>query len=46
VHAERLFEAWGGAKRRIVLQEAGHNSTDAHPLFWASIREFLAQRVN
>lgn len=46
VHGERLYEAWGGAKRRIVLQEAGHNSTDAHPLFWPSIREFLAQQVN
>ena len=46
VHGERLFDAWGGVKRKIVLQEAGHNSTDAHPLFWASIREFLAQKVN
>jgi fermentation-respiration switch protein FrsA (DUF1100 family) len=45
VHAERLFEAWGGPKKRIVLQEAGHNTTDAHPMFWASIREFLAQKV-
>ncbi|MGH6630650.1 MAG: alpha/beta hydrolase [Burkholderiales bacterium] len=46
VHAERLYEAWGGAKKKIVLQDAGHNSTDAHPLFWSSIREFLAQKVN
>ena len=46
VHGERLFAAWGGAKRKIVLQDAGHNSTDAHPLFWTSIREFLAQKVN
>jgi hypothetical protein len=46
VHGERLFDAWGGPKRKVVLQEAGHNSTDAHPLFWTSIREFLAQRVN
>ena len=41
VHAERLFGAWGGAKRKIILQEAGHNSTDAHPMFWPAIREFL-----
>lgn len=46
VHGERLFEAWGGAKRKILLQEAGHNSTDAHPMFWPAIREFLAQQVN
>ena len=46
VHGERLFDAWGGEKRRILLQESGHNSTDAHPMFWRSIREFLAQKVN
>ena len=46
VHGERLFEAWGGSKRKILLQEASHNSTDAHPLFWPAIREFLAQKVN
>lgn len=45
-HGERLFDAWGGAKRKVMLQEAGHNSTDAHPMFWPSIREFLAQKVN
>jgi pimeloyl-ACP methyl ester carboxylesterase len=43
VHAERLFDAWGGPKRKAILQQAGHNATDAHPLFWSSIREFLAQ---
>lgn len=46
VHGERLFEAWGGAKRRVLLQEAGHNSIDAHPLFWPAIRDFLAQKVS
>ena len=45
-HGERLFDAWGGEKRKILLQESGHNSTDAHPMFWTSIREFLAQKVN
>ncbi len=45
-HGERLFEAWGGPKRKVVLQEAGHNATDAHPLFGTSIREFLAQKVH
>ncbi|HUN70513.1 MAG TPA: hypothetical protein VMU46_17075 [Burkholderiales bacterium] len=45
-HGERLFEAWGGAKRKIVLEEAGHNTSDSHPMFWPAIREFLAQKVN
>ena len=45
-HGERLFDAWGGPKSKVVLQEAGHNTTDAHPMFWTSIREFLAQKVN
>ena len=46
VHGERLFDAWGGPKRKLLLQQAGHNTTDAHPMFWPSIREFLAQKVN
>ena len=45
-HGERLFEAWGGPKRKVLLQEAGHNTTDAHPLFWTSVREFLTQQVH
>lgn len=40
-HAERLYAAWGGPKRRILLEAAGHNTTDAHPQFWPAIREFL-----
>ncbi|MEW6689742.1 MAG: alpha/beta hydrolase [Pseudomonadota bacterium] len=43
VHGERLFEAWGGPKRKVLLQAASHNTSDAHPLFWLSIREFLAK---
>ena len=42
-HAERLFAAWGGPKRKLVLAEAGHNSISAHPQFWPAIREFLQQ---
>ena len=44
-HAERLFAAWGGPKRKIVLQAAGHGSVDSHPLYWPSVREFLTARV-
>jgi len=40
-HAERLFAAWGGPKRRIELAEANHNTTDGAPQFWPAIREFL-----
>ncbi|MDH5578836.1 MAG: lysophospholipase [Betaproteobacteria bacterium] len=40
-HGERLFAAWGGPKRRILLEGAGHNTTDAHPQFWPPIREML-----
>jgi pimeloyl-ACP methyl ester carboxylesterase len=40
-HAERLYAAWGGPKTKSRLEEAGHNTTDAHPRFWPSIREFL-----
>jgi len=43
-HAERLFAAWGGPKRKVVLAGAQHNDTDAHPHFWPSIREFLEDR--
>jgi hypothetical protein len=40
-HARRLFEAWGGPKRWLLLEEAGHNTTDSHPLFWQNVSEFL-----
>lgn len=40
-HAERLYAAWGGPKRRVLLAGATHNTTDEAPEFWASIRAFL-----
>jgi pimeloyl-ACP methyl ester carboxylesterase len=40
-HAERLYAAWGGPKRRVLLGGATHNTTDDAPEFWASIRAFL-----
>lgn len=42
-HGERLYAAWGGVKKKVVLEDAGHNTTDAHPMFWPPIREFLAR---
>ncbi|MEW5864907.1 MAG: alpha/beta hydrolase [Pseudomonadota bacterium] len=44
-HGERLVAAWGGPKRRVLLADAGHNSTDAHPLFWAEIRRFIGEQA-
>ena len=40
-HAERLYAAWGGPKRRVLLAGATHNTTDEAREFWASIRAFL-----
>lgn len=40
-HGERLFAAWGGPKRKVVLAGASHNATDGNPRFWPAIREFL-----
>jgi pimeloyl-ACP methyl ester carboxylesterase len=42
VHAERLYAAWGGPKKRVLLAGANHNSTDGAASFWTSIRAFLA----
>jgi pimeloyl-ACP methyl ester carboxylesterase len=41
-HAERLFAAWGGPKRQVVLRGSVHNATDGAPAFWPAIRGFLA----
>jgi hypothetical protein len=43
-HGERLFEAWGGPKRKVLLAGANHNSTDSAPQFWPSIRVFFGAR--
>jgi uncharacterized protein len=40
-HARKLYEAWGGEKRWLELEGAGHNSTDGIPAFWQSIEAFL-----
>ena len=43
VHARRLYEAWGGPKRWIVIEGAGHNDTDGAPAFWQGITGFLSE---
>lgn len=42
--AEALVKAWGGPKHRVLLTGAGHNSSDAHPLFWDAIRAFIKEQ--
>jgi hypothetical protein len=39
--AKRLYEAWGGEKRWVELEGAGHNSTDNAANYWTSIAAFL-----
>ena len=41
VHAKRLYDAWGGEKRWVGLEGAGHNSTDNAANYWTSILAFL-----
>jgi len=43
VHARHLYEAWGGPKRWIVIEKAGHNDTDGAPVFWQSVGPFIEQ---
>lgn len=43
-HAERLFAAWGGPKRKVSLGGAGHNTTDGAAQFWPAVREFLEEQ--
>ena len=40
-HAERLFAAWAGPKRKVLLGGTGHNNTDSATGFWPAVREFL-----
>jgi len=41
-HAERLYAAWGGPKRRVLLAGARHNDTDG-PVLWEEVMRFLRQ---
>ena len=43
-HARRLFDAWGGPKRWVGLDGAGHNSTDDASNYWPSIQRFLTEK--
>jgi len=41
-HGERLYAAWGGPKRKLLLPGAGHNDGDG-PDLWNEVRGFLRQ---
>lgn len=43
-HAQRLFEAWAGAKQIHVLPQTGHNDIEMHPDYYRLINEFLRSR--
>jgi len=43
-HAKRLYDAWGGPKRWVSLEGAGHNSTDEALNYWPSIQRFLTEK--
>ena len=43
-HSERLFAAWGGPKRKVLLGGAGHNNADGAAGFWPAVRDFLKDR--
>jgi pimeloyl-ACP methyl ester carboxylesterase len=40
-HSKRLYDAWGGPKKWLALEGAGHNSTDGAANYWSSIVAFL-----
>jgi pimeloyl-ACP methyl ester carboxylesterase len=44
VHSKRLYDAWGGEKRWVGLEGAGHNSTDNAANYWPSIMKFLGEK--
>lgn len=44
VHSERLFDAWGGPKRKVALRGAGHNDTDGADGFWLALAAYLEEQ--
>jgi len=43
-HAKRLYDAWGGPKKWVALEGAGHNSTDDALNYWPNIIRFMANK--
>jgi uncharacterized protein len=40
--SDALFAAWAGAKSRLAIAGADHNSIDAYPAYWSAITGFLS----
>jgi pimeloyl-ACP methyl ester carboxylesterase len=40
-HAQQLADSWSGSTQWELIEGASHNSIDAAPRYWVSIREFL-----
>jgi Dipeptidyl aminopeptidases/acylaminoacyl-peptidases len=40
-HSRRLFDAWGGPKRWVVIPGANHDDLGRQRPFWEPIRAFL-----
>ena len=40
-HSKRLFDAWRGPKRWVLLAGADNNGIHLHPGYWPASREFL-----
>lgn len=44
-HSRRLYDAWAGPKRWVLVSGAGHNDLGPQREFWQPVREFLAERA-
>jgi len=42
VHGERLYEAWAGPKRKVLMRAATHNDNDGAEM-WEDVRNFLRE---
>jgi pimeloyl-ACP methyl ester carboxylesterase len=40
-HSDALYAVWGGAKTKVEIPGADHNSIDAYPAYWSAIADFL-----
>jgi pimeloyl-ACP methyl ester carboxylesterase len=43
--SKRLYQAWGGPKRKVAVPGAGHNDIHLHPAYWEAVSGFLAARA-
>ncbi len=46
IHTQRLFDAWAGPKRLVVVPGAGHDDINSKKQYYDSINEFLDEGVS